>query len=205
MQYNILPTQETINLTMESLKSKGYIPHFIDNSQAVLEKIKDLIPEGASVMNGSSKTLEQVGFIEYLKSGVHKWDNLHEKVLMEKDPKKQAELRRQSVLSDFYLGSVHALSQNGEILIASNTGSQLPHIVFTSPNLIFVVGAQKIVPSLQEAYIRLNSYVIPLEDERMKKAYNMNTFPSKILVLNREPEFVGRKVHVILVNEILGF
>ena len=83
-----------------------------------------------------------------LKAGSHGWNNLHAGVLAEKDPEKQKALRRQALLSDYYLGSVHGLSETGEMLIASNSGSQLPHITFSSPNVIFVVGTQKIVPTL---------------------------------------------------------
>src|SRR5207253_2703769 len=123
-----------------------------------------------------------IGFIDYLKTGEHGWNNLHEAILAEKDPAKQAELRKYSVVSDFYLGSVHALSETGELLIASNTGSQLPHLVFTSSNLILVVGAQKIVPSIDAAFKRLTEIVIPLEDENMKSKYDVGTAQNKSLI-----------------------
>ena len=157
-------------------------------------------------MNGSSRSLEEIGLIEYLKENTHGWNNLHETVLAEKDPAKQALLRKQSVLSDFYLGSAHAISQAGEIVIASNSGSQLPHLVFTSQNIILVVGTQKITPDLDSAMSRLKEYVFPLEDARMKSVgVAAGSFISKMLVINREQPFMGRKSHVIFVNEKLGF
>jgi hypothetical protein len=140
-----------------------------------------------------------------LKTKNHNWNNLHDAILAEKDPAKQAELRKTSVLSDFYLGSVHAMSETGEFLVATNTGSQLPHIVFTSPNLIFVVSTKKIVPNLEEADQRLWKHVIPLEDERMMGVYNMHTQLNKLLVFKGENPMMGRKVRVIFVNEDLGF
>ncbi|MEK7103278.1 MAG: LUD domain-containing protein, partial [Patescibacteria group bacterium] len=130
---------------------------------------------------------------------------LHEAILEEKDPEKQSLLRKQSVLSDYYLGSVHGFSQTGEFVIASNTGSQLPHIVFTSPNLIFVVSTQKIVPTLADALRRLEEHVIPLEDQRILQLYGSHTAPNKILIFKGESQSIGRKVSVIFVNEILGF
>ena len=156
-------------------------------------------------MNGSSRTLEAIGFVEYLKSGAHGWNNLHEAILAEKDRAKQMLLRKQSTLSDFYLGSVHAVVQTGEVLIASNSGSQLPHLAFTSPNLILVVGTQKITPNFDSAMARVRDYTLPLEDARMKEAGMGGSFISKLLIINREPVFMGRKVHVIFVNEKLGF
>jgi L-lactate utilization protein LutC len=177
----------------------------VENGQEALVKIKELIPKGASVMNGASVTLEQIGFVDYLKGDEHGWNNLHEAIIAEKDPAKQALLRKQSVLSDYYLGSVHALAETGEFVIASNSGSQLPHIVFTSSNLIFVVSTKKITPSLPEAMKRLMEHVIPLEDVHMKEKYGVGTAPNKILIYNDENPTVGRKIRMILVNEDLGF
>lgn len=205
MNYNTLASKDSIQKTIAALKERGHLPELVATRAEALEKIKELIPQGASVMNGSSRTLEEIGFVDYLKGGKHGWNNLHAAILAEKDPAKQAALRRQSVLSDYYLGSVHALAETGEMLISSNSGSQLPHIAFTSQNLIFVVGAQKIVPTLDDAFDRLEKQVIPLEDERMKKAMGMGTYSSKVLVVNKEQPFMGRKSHVIIVNEKLGF
>jgi L-lactate utilization protein LutC len=205
MDYTTLPSQEIITKTAEALKGRGVEVLMAANKEEALAKIKELIPAGASVMNGSSRTLEEVGFVEYLKSGMHGWNNLHAAVLAEKDPAKQGMLRKQAVLSDYYLGSVHALAETGEFIIASNSGSQLPHIVFTSPNLIFVVGTQKIVPTLADAMRRLEEHVIPLEDKHMMVAYGAHTMDSKIVIFKHENPMMGRKVRMILVNEKLGF
>ena len=156
-------------------------------------------------MNGSSRTLEQIGFVDYLKSGKHGWNNLHEAILNEKDKAKQAILRKQSVISDYYLGSVHALVETGEFVIASNSGSQLPYLVFTSPNLILVVSDKKIVPTLKEAMKRLEKHVIPLEDKSIREKYGVGTAPNKILIFKGENPMLGRKVRMILVKEDLGF
>ncbi|TSC67029.1 MAG: hypothetical protein G01um101466_814 [Parcubacteria group bacterium Gr01-1014_66] len=140
-----------------------------------------------------------------MKSGNHGWKNLHEEIIAEKDPARQAMLRKQAALSDYYLGSVHAVAETGQLVIASNSGSQLPHIVFTSPNLIFVVGIQKIAPDLDAALLRVREYVLPLEDKRMKDVGMGGSAISKLLIFEREPVFLGRKVHVIFVNEKIGF
>lgn len=205
MKYATLAAAETINKTIEALGKIGVEGVVVNGKAEALEKIKTLIPPGASVMNGSSRTLEEIGFIDCLKAGSHGWKNLHEEILLEKDPAKQAVLRKQAVLSDFYLGSIHAIAETGQFVIASNSGSQLPHIVFTSPNLIFVVGAQKLTPNLDEALKRVREYVLPLEDQRMKDAGMGGSAISKLLIFEREPSFLGRKVHVIFVNEKLGF
>jgi hypothetical protein len=205
MDFNKLASNEALETTIKNLTANNFTPIVVENKEEALAKVKELIPAGASVMNGASETLAQIGYIDYVKSGSHPWKNLHEEILKETDPAKQALLRRQSVLSDFYLGSVHALTETGELLIASNSGSQLPHIVFTSPNVVFVIGSNKIVPTLQDAFTRLDVRVIPLEDERMKKVYGFGTTHAKTVILHKENPMMGRKVNVIIVKEVLGF
>ena len=205
MNYEKLADKQTVKKVIEALAKRGVEGIMVNNRSEALEKIKSLIPPGASVQNGSSRTLEEIGFVEYLKSGKHKWNNLHDPILAEKDPTKQMVLRKQAILSDYYLGSVHALTEIGEFVIASNTGSQQPHIVYTSPNLILVVGAQKIVPTLADAMRRLEEYVVPLEDQNMRQKYGVGTMLSKIVIFKHENPTGGRKVRMIIVNEKLGF
>ncbi|MCL5409530.1 MAG: lactate utilization protein [Patescibacteria group bacterium] len=205
MDYTKLASDENLDHAVKALASKNISAVIVKDKARALEKIKELIPAGASVMNGASVTLEQIGFIDYLKSGNHSWNNQHAAILAEKDPQQQLFLRKQAVLADYYLGSVHALTENGEFVVASNTGSQLPHIVYTSPNLIFVVSAKKIVPNLVEAMRRLEEHVVPLENEHMQKLYGTGTSLNKILVFKNENPSLGRKIQMILVQEDLGF
>lgn len=205
MNYNTLATKEIVNKTVEALQSKHIETIVVKNRIDALDTVKKLIPRGVSVMNGSSVTLEQIGFIEYLKSGTHGWNNMHATILAEKDPAKQAAIRKQAVLSDYYLGSVHALTQSGEFIIASNSGSQLPHIVFTSSNLILVVSTKKIVPTLTDAMKRLEEYVVPLEDKHMMEKFGVGTSLNKIVIFKNENPKLGRNVRMILVEENVGF
>jgi len=205
MQYNDLANKNSLEKTKTTLEKRGYVVTVVKDGKAALEEIKNTIPSDSSIMNGSSVTLEQIGFIDYLKSGEHKWNNLHGAIFAEKDPEKQALLRKQALSSDYYLGSVHALSEKGEFVVASNTGSQLSHVVFSSPNLIFVVSTKKIVPNLESALKRLEEHVVPLENQHMMEKYNMGTTLNKIVIFKGESPMMGRKVKFILVEEDLGF
>ncbi|MBC7836954.1 lactate utilization protein [Acetobacteraceae bacterium] len=207
MNYKTLVSDETLQKVASELKKRNFDPIIVPDKEEALKKIQELIPLGASVMNGASRTLEEIGFIEHLKSDTHGWNNLHKAIVGESDPQKQQILRREALLSDFYLGSVHALAETGEMVIASNTGSQLPHVVYSSPNLILVIGTQKIVPTLEDGRRRLREHVVPLEDVRMKEVYGptMGTMLNKEFIFHGESSFTGRKIHVLLVNEKLGF
>ncbi len=203
--YTSLPNKQTLNNVISNLETKGYNVFTFDSEKEALQKIVELIPSGSSIMNGSSTTLEQIGFTDLLKEGKHEWKNLHGDIYKETDMEKQSILRLKATMSEFYLGSVHALTQNGDLLIASNTGSQIPNVVYNSKNLIFVIGTQKITNDLNSALKRIDEYVVPLEDERAKKAYGINTALNKLLIFKGENKMFGRNINIILVNKVLGF
>src|SRR3990172_6125431 len=104
---------------METVKARGIKSEFVENSAEALRRLKELIPIGSEVMTGSSTTLEEIGFIDLLMSGNHAWRNLKDSLLAEKDPMKQSELRRRCALSEYFLGSVHAIAETGELVVAS--------------------------------------------------------------------------------------
>jgi len=203
--FDELADQKSIEKTVKALKEHNINSFVVENGKEAHEKVLELIPRGISVMNGSSRTLEQIGFIEHLKSGDHGWDNQHETILTEKDPAKQGKLRKQALLADYYLGSAHAVTTDGQLIIASNTGSQLPHIAYSSTNIILVVGTQKITANLEEGIKRLREYVVPLENENMMQKYGIGTQLNKILIINGENPMLGRNITIILVKEKLGF
>src|SRR5689334_7378173 len=116
MDYTTLASSDIVAKTAAALHANGIEPLMVQTGAEALAKIKELIPAGASVMNGSSVTLEQIGYIDYLMQGQHGWKNLKAGILAEKDPAKQKILRQQATLSDYYLGSVHGLSEDGQFV-----------------------------------------------------------------------------------------
>lgn len=205
MNYEVIPSVEVVERTAAAMRKRNVDVHIVKNRAEALEKIKELIPRGAAVMNGSSTTLEEIGFIEYLKSGTHGWNNVHDAILAEKDSTKQAALRAQSIYADYFLSSVHAIAESGQTLTASATGSQIPSYAFTSKNVIWVAGVQKITPTPSDALERIRNYVFQKEDRRMKNTGASGSVLAKILIFECEPTFTGRKITMVLVHEKLGF
>jgi len=204
MNYEIIPSAETIEKTAAALKERNINAVVVNTKEEALDKVKSLIPAGASVMNGSSTTLQQIGFVDYMKSGNSGWKNIHEDILEEKDLQKQAELRKQSILAQYFLGGVQAITESGQILIASASGSQLAQPAFSADNVIWVTSTDKIVPTIEDAFVRLKEYVFPLENERMKTVGYPGSVVGKVLIFEREIN-PARKITIILVNEKLGY
>ncbi|HEY9206604.1 MAG TPA: lactate utilization protein [Candidatus Methanoperedens sp.] len=204
MKYDTLASKETVEKTMNALKPRGINAEFVNKKEDALNRLKNLIPKGAEVMTGGSTTLEQIGFTELLKSGKHPWKNLKDKILAEKDPARQAELRKKSLTSKYMIGSVHAVVETGEVLVVNATGSSIPAYSFSSDNVIWVVGTQKIVPTVKEGFKRLREYCFPLEDKRMKSIGYAGSTLGKFLLFEKEI-VPNRKITLIFVNEKLGF
>jgi L-lactate utilization protein LutC len=205
MDFTTPRARETVEKTIAQLAEHNYHAEIAANKEEALARIQELIPAGASINNGASTTLQEIGLVEYLKSGGHGWNNLHEAVLAETDPEKQSHLRKEATMAEYYLGSAHAITEDGQIVVASNTGSQLPPLAYTSANIILVVGTQKIVKDLNEAFDRIQTHVVPLEDTRMIGQYGYGTTYAKTLILHKENPAMGRMVRVIFVEEALGF
>ncbi|MBI2128866.1 lactate utilization protein [Candidatus Woesearchaeota archaeon] len=202
--FNKLASLETINEAIKALKARGITAELVETKEKALERLKNLIPEKSEIMTGGSTTLEQMGFVDLLKSKKHPWKNLKDEILAEKNEAKQTELRKNSISSQFFIGSVHAVVKTGEVLVASASGSQIPAYAFSSDNIIWVVGAQKIVSSLEEGFKRVREHCFPLEDKRMKSIGYGGSAIGKILLFEREI-MPNRKITLIFVNEKLGF
>jgi L-lactate utilization protein LutC len=198
------PNPQRVEQTLTALRANGFNVDLVSNRKEALEKVRSLTPEGASIMTGSSTTIDQIGFVSLLKSGAHPWVNLKVRVISEKDSQKRMELGRQAMLADYFVGSAQAVTQNGQLVAGSGTGSQIAAYAFMAKNLILVVGTHKITSDLEEALKRLRDHCVPLEDKRMKVLGWPGTILSKIFIYEKEPR-KEMNVWVILVNEPLGF
>lgn len=203
-QWTTLPSDDVIKKTTEELHHNGFSTLIVNTKEEAEEKLLSLIPPGSSVMNGTSTTLKEIGFMDYFKSEKHSYNNLHAEALKAETPEENNRLMRFSSTADYFVGSVHAITEDGTVVIASNSGSQLPAYAYAAKHVIWIVSTQKIVKNLDDAFKRIYDYVLPLESERAKKAYGVaGSFVSKILIMNREVQ--PDRIKIILVKDSLGF
>ncbi|MCM5662198.1 lactate utilization protein [Galbibacter mesophilus] len=203
-KFTELASEAVLNTLVENLKKRNIIPHRVATKEEALAAIKNVIPENAEIATGSSETLHEIGFIEILKQKKHPWKNFKDNLFTEVDHLKREELRRESVLADYNIQSVHAITQSGQLIIASGMGNQIAAIAYPSKHIILVAGTQKVVKDLEEGIQRIHDYVIPLENERMKRiGFKKGTTLGKILIFEKETR--KRDIHLILVDEVLGF
>lgn len=204
IDYMVVPVEERILHTADAIKARGIHVEIVQTGAEALERLQQLIPSGSKVMTGRSKTLQDIGFEDLLISKTHAWRNLKDDLLAETDAVNQMRLRRESGMAEYYLGSVQAIAETGEIVIASGTGSQLPAYAYSSPNLIWIAGVQKIVPTLEDAIRRIREYSVPMEDVAIKAMGYPGAVLGKMLIIEQEAAMNQRNITLILVNEPVG-
>lgn len=201
--WNTIPTKSAIAATIDNLKSRGINVELLANKSEVLTALKKLIPEKSRVMTGSSTTLNQAGVTDYLSSAKSNWHNVQNDIWSEDDEQKRSDLRRELLASEYFLASANAIAQTGQIVAVDATGSRVSAYPFAAKQLILVVGVNKITPTLDDAMTRIREHVFPLEDKRAQEAYGMGSTFGKWVIIEREVN--PTRIHVLLVNEILGF
>lgn len=197
-----LATDGSIAKAQESLIANGFEVEVVENGQEAKEKVLSILPKGAEVMTMSSVTLDTIGLTaEINESG--DFDSVKKKLSLMDRATQGREMQKLGAAPQWAVGSVHAATEDGKIIVASNTGSQLPAYVYSAEHVIWVIGTQKIVKNSDKGFKRLYEYTLPLESERLKKVYGVSSFVSKILIFNREIN-QGR-ITIIFVKQKLGF
>jgi len=198
-----LPDEGTVAETVANLEANGFDVVVVDSAGAALDRLQSHIPPGASVMNGHSTTLEEIGFVEYLSEGDHEWESLPDEIWRIDDDEKRQAARRESQTADYFLGGINAIAQTGELVAADRSGSRVGAYPFAAGNVVIVSGVNKVVPTLDAALDRLESVAYPLENERAQDAYGVDSAIAKQLIFRQELE-EGRTT-VVLIREQLGY
>jgi L-lactate utilization protein LutC len=200
-RFTDLPDDQTLAATVGALEEHGFSVEVLDDLDAAREAVLALIPEGASVMTNTSVTLEETGIAAAINDG-GPYDSARNKMLALDYATQLAEMKAVAAQADYALGSVHAVTHDGTLVIASASGSQFAAYAWGAANVIFVVGAQKLVPDLEAAHERVVEHSLPLEDARAYAAYGQNSRIGKILEIHQEDP--GR-IHVVLIRQSVGF
>ena len=202
MNWDSLANKATIEKTRQVLEANGIKVIVVDSGKEAKEKTLSLIQKGSSVMTATSTTAQQIGLDSAIDESVD-FESLRKKIMALSQSEQRAQARRINSAPDYVVGSVHAVTEDGKIVIASNSGSQLAPYAFSAAHVIWLVGTQKIVKNLDEAMKRIEEYTFKLEDERLMNAYGMHSGIRKVLIINSE--VMPERITMILVKERLGF
>jgi hypothetical protein len=185
-----------------ALEGNGINCTVVDSGAEARSTVLSILPVGAEVYNNTSRTLEVIGIAEDIeRSG--DYQPLRPRLYQMDREMQGREMRQLSASPDWVVGSVHALTKGGSLLIASASGSQLGPLASGAGHVIFVIGAQKLVPDFDTGLRRIYEYCFPLEDRRAREAYGVPSGVNSVLVVNKA--FPPGRITTILVSEPLGF
>ena len=190
-----------IDLLAANLRDRNFEVVIVESAAEVKGAVMQRIPEGAKVHSGKSKTLEDSGvFKELMESD--RYDFIRRRTMKMDRATQGDEIRRLSAAPDVMLGSVHAVTQAGQLVVTSASGSQIGPYASGAGKLILVVGSQKIVPDLDTAFRRIEDYVFPWEDARLREQIGIGTAITRTLIIERD--FRPGRTIIVLVREPIG-
>jgi acyl-CoA hydrolase len=200
-RFTALPDDQTVADTVVALEEHGFSVEVVDDLDAARAAVLARIPHGSSVMTNTSVTLAETGIADAINDG-GPYESARNKMFALDFATQAQQMKAIGGQPDYALGSVHAVTRDGTLVIASASGSQLASYAWGAANVIFVVGAQKLVPTPQEAHQRIYQHSLKLEDARAQAAYGQHSSVGKILEINQE---MPGRIHIVLIRQPAGF
>src|SRR5579859_4258557 len=200
-RFTMLPDEQTLTATVTAMEEHGFSVEVVDDLDAARQAVLARIPQGSSVMTNTSVTLQETGLADAINDG-GPYDSARNRMFALDFATQAQEMKAIGGQPDYALGSVHAVTRDGTLVIASASGSQLASYAWGAANVILVVGAQKLVPTLQAAHERIYQHSLVLEDARAIAAYGQHSQVGKILEIHTE---LPGRIHIVLIRQAVGF
>jgi len=200
-RFTTLPNERALAQTVVALEEHGFSVEVVDDLDAARAAVLARIPRGSSVMTNTSVTLNETGIANAVNDG-GPYESARNKMFALDFATQAQQMKAISGQPEYALGSVHAVTADGTLVIASASGSQLASYAWGAANVIFVVGAQKLVPNVAAAHERIYQHSLPLEDARAQAAYGQHSQVGKILEIHQE---LPGRIHVVLIRQQVGY
>lgn len=195
-------TEDQIERAAAALRDHGIEAVVVADRDAARAAVYERLAEGAEVHTATSVTLDELGITDEVASA-DRYVAVRPRLYAMDRATQGREISKLASAPDVMIGSVHAVTETGDLLIASQTGSQLAGYAFGAGRLLFVVGAQKVVPDISTGLRRLHEHSLPLEDARAQRVYGRGSSVNKVLIISRE--VVPDRITVVLVPEAIGY
>ncbi|TPX41698.1 hypothetical protein SeMB42_g05453 [Synchytrium endobioticum] len=212
-KYLVKASEASLSKTVDALQAKKVKVTIVDTAPEALKVLTaegGAIPSGATVSNGGSTTLHQIGWTSHLqnvKNADRHFHNMGEEIFAEKDMLKQTELRRKGLAADVFVSGVDAITEDGDILAVDATGTRVGGWL-ACKTLVLVTSTHKIVPTYADAVKRVEEYSVPVESARVRVAYKLPASSANnwLALRGANPFAPFARVHVIFIkDEVLGF
>ena len=200
-RYTTAASEQTLQSLAKALSERNMTPLIVDTPADARRAVLEIVPDGAEVNSGKSKTLEDAGiFGEFQDSS--RYDFLRTRMFAMDRATQGREIRKLISAPDYMVNSAQAITEDGVIVVASASASQIGPLASSAGKVIYVIGSQKIVPDFATAYARIVEHVLPYEDARVFEAMGVHSFLARVLLVERE--WQADRTTVVLVREPVG-
>lgn len=199
--FTTLPDDQALASAITALEEHGFSVEVVDDLGAARAAVLARIPRGSSVMTNTSVTLQDTGIADAINDG-GPYESARNKMFALDFATQAQEMKAIGGQPEYALGSVHAVTRDGVLVIASASGSQLASYAWGAANVIFVVGAQKLVPTVEAARRRIYQHSLQLEDARAQVAYGQHSSVGKIMEIHQE---LPGRIHIVLIRQVVGY
>lgn len=197
---------------MENLAANKMKPYYAENSEEAREIVRGLVKDDKLITSGGSMTLKESGIVEMLQK---EFGTAYLERSAEQTREQTEEVMRKAFVSDTFLASSNAITENGELYNVDGNGNRVSAMIFGPRQVIIVAGVNKIVSNLATAKERVEKIAAPKNTARL----NCETPCAKTgecahcrsdkriccsfvtLAQQRVPD----RIKVIIVNEELGY
>lgn len=193
---------------IKGLESRNMSGYYAADREEALKKALELIPLKASVTKGGSMSVREIGLEKALIEGDYNYMNRDEVT-----DKRAAELFAYD--ADVFLGSVNAITEDGVLVNIDGNSNRVSAYAYGPRKLVLVVGMNKVCDDVDGAMKRARGEAAPINAQRFSiktpctatgscmNCKSPDTICCQFLI-TRYSKHPGR-IHVILVNDSLGF
>ena len=199
--YSAPASADELEALAQRLRERNFEVIIVQDGEEAKAEVLRRIPDGATVNSGKSKTLEDAGLFTAMMES-DRFDFVRKRTSKMDRTTHGDEIRRIWASPDVMVNSAHAVTEAGQIVITSASGSQIGPVASGAGKLILVIGSQKIVPDLDAAFRRIKEQVFPYEDARLRETMGVPTRITRTLILDED--YRPGRTTIILVREPIG-
>ena len=195
-----------------AIEKRNMTAYYCESKEDCLKKVLEILPENCTIAWGGSESIKEVGIPDTVKESGKYTVYDRAKYL---SPRQVKEFNKLAFSSDYYFMSTNAITLDGMLMNIDGNGNRVANLIFGPEHVIVVVGMNKVVPTIEEAYSRIRNIASPPNTVRLKKntpcsktgkcgdCYSDDCICNQIVVTRRSRE--KERIIVLLVNDNLGF
>lgn len=196
---------------LKNLKTRGFIPAYFESGKEAAAYVCSLIADGESVGSGGSVTIASLGILQTL---VERGNKVYSHSTVPES--ERSVVYQKAGSADWYITSANAVTEGGELVNIDGAANRVSALCFGVKKIIYIIGKNKIAPTLEAAIYRAKNVAAPLNAKRLNKKTpcavtgrchdcNSPDCICNVTTITHHPTKYQTEVHVVIAGEDLGY